>query len=337
MSIIMELDNVRAWYIQKIGLERREIRAVDGISLTITKGMSLGIMGESGCGKSTLASVMMANFNPPLKYVDGKIVLHSKRGEKIDLTKLHRDALKRYVWGVEVAMVPQSAMNALMPTLRIRKIAYDIMHAHYPDIDEYSVEQKLTKIFSAIGLPEDTINRYPFELSGGMRQRAVLAIVALLNPRILIADEPTSALDVVTQRSVLKTLAIMLKESLIESLVFISHDIATVRQIANVGGVMYAGKLVEQAPIETIIDNPLHPYTQGLVASVPDIEIRGGEIIKKKISYIPGQPPDLSNPPPGCRFHPRCPFAMDVCRREEPPMIEVEKNRFVACWLYAKR
>jgi peptide/nickel transport system ATP-binding protein len=221
-----------------------------------------------------------------------------------------------------------------MPTIRIRRLILDIVKSHDPDVDENEVITRAVKRFKDIGLPEHVINMYLFELSGGMRQRVVIAIATLLNPRLLIADEPTSALDVITQKMVLKTLVDVYKIGIIKSIVFITHDIATVRQIASRIVVMYTGKIVEDGPVEDIIAKPLHPYTDGLIRSVlmPEEEVR-----KRGIKHIPGQPPDLANPPPGCRFHPRCPFAMDICRREEPPPVEVEKGRFVACWLYMKR
>jgi peptide/nickel transport system ATP-binding protein len=178
---------------------------------------------------------------------------------------------------------------------------------------------------------------YPFELSGGMRQRVLIAIATLLNPSLLIADEPTSALDVSTQRMVLETLYDIYRKGLVKSIIFISHDIATVRQIADMIIVMYAGKIVEKGATENIINEPLHPYSKGLMFSILTPEPQIKERVKRREDILlKGEPPSLINPPPGCRFHPRCPYAMDICRREEPKTIEVEKNRFVSCWLYLK-
>ncbi|MEL9940615.1 MAG: ABC transporter ATP-binding protein [Ignisphaera sp.] len=330
---LMELSDVRAYYRQVIGPIQRIIRAVDGVSLKVFEGEIVGIVGESGCGKSTLANVIMMNIRPPLFFAGGSVKLYAQDGV-LELQKLGRDFLKERVWGREIAVIPQAALNALMPTLRIRRIILDVVKSHDPNADEDEVIGLALKRFKELGLPEMAINMYPFELSGGMRQRAVIAIATLLNPRLLIADEPTSALDVVTQKMVLKTFLDVYKKNIIKSIIFITHDIATVRQLATRIVVMYAGKIVEDGPIEDVIGKPLHPYTDGLMGSVltPEEEVR-----KRGLKYIPGQPPDLSNPPLGCRFHPRCPYAMDVCRREEPPMIEVEKGRFVACWLYAKK
>lgn len=333
LRMLLELNDVKAYYEQVIGPRIRIIRAVDGVSLKIREREIVGIVGESGCGKSTLANIIMTNIRPPLRFIEGSVKLYTPKGV-INLEKLDRDYVKKSIWGKEIAIVPQSALNALMPTLRIKRIVYDVLRSHIPDIDMDKVIELTKRRFKELGLPEYSVEMYPFELSGGMRQRAVIAVSTLLNPRLLIVDEPTSALDVVTQKIVLKTFKDVFEKEIIKSIVFISHDIATVRQIASRMVVMYAGKIVEDGPTENLISNPLHPYSNGLINSVltPEEEIR-----KRGLRYIPGQPPDLSNPPPGCRFHPRCPFAMDVCRREEPPMVQVNSERFVSCWLYAKR
>ncbi len=330
---LLELDNVKAYYRQVIGSYTRIIKAVDGVSLRIAEREIVGIVGESGSGKSTLANVIMMNIRPPLTFVGGSVKLYT--GDQVlQLEKIDLHELRERMWGREIAIVPQSALNALMPTLRIKRIVYDVIRSHIPNISEEKVLELTLGRFKELGLPERAVDMYPFELSGGMRQRAVIAIATLLNPSILIADEPTSALDVVTQKMVLKTFLDVYQKGYIRSILFITHDIATVRQIANRIVVMYAGKIVEDSPTEDIISKPLHPYSQGLISSIltPEEEVR-----KRGLKYIPGFPPDLTNPPPGCRFHPRCPFAMEICRKEEPPFIEIEPNRFVSCWLYVKR
>jgi peptide/nickel transport system ATP-binding protein len=328
---ILRLSGVKAYYYQNVGKGHKEIKAVDGVDLAIYSGEVLGIVGESGSGKSTLANVLMMNVSPPLRFIEGEVVLRGRDGAKIHLEKMSRDVLRKKIWGTEMALVPQASMNALMPTLRLRRIARDILRSHFDDIDDDTVVELAVKALTSLGLPADVVDRYPFELSGGMRQRAVLAMATILRPRILIADEPTSALDVSTQKVVVKTMIDMKSKGIIEALAFISHDIATVRQIADRMIVMYAGKIVEIGRVEDIIKNPLHPYTKGLIESVltPEPEVR-----RRGLRFIPGFPPDLSNPPPGCRFHPRCPFAMEICRRDEPRMIEAENGHHVACWLY---
>jgi peptide/nickel transport system ATP-binding protein len=261
-------------------------------------------------------------------------VLKTRKGKELDLTKMSRDELKTMIWGRHISIIPQEAMSALMPTLKIKKVAYDVLRSHDPNISMKEAVNMLRKRLEELGLPGNVVNRYPFELSGGMAQRAVIAISTLLNPELLIVDEPTSALDVFTQKLVIKTLWDLVRKEIIDSMVFISHDISVVRQIASRIAVMYAGKLAEESPTEDIMRGPLHPYTSGLIDSILSLE---PEVRKRGIRYIPGQPPNLINPPHGCRFADRCPFVTDRCRREEPPFIEVEGGRRVACWLYEKR
>jgi peptide/nickel transport system ATP-binding protein len=340
---ILNVSNLKAYYVQSSSKGKGRsiyIKAVDGVNLVVKRGEILGIIGESGCGKSTLARAILADFTLPFQYVDGSIILYTKDGKKLELHKLSRDILKKHVWGVEIALVPQFSMNALMPTLKIKKILMDIINAHYEEINEEEIIERFSKILQSIGLSPSIIDRYPFELSGGMRQRVVLALIAILRPRIVIADEPTSALDVSTQKLVLKTMIDLKKQGYIESVIFITHEIGAARQIADRFAVMYAGKIVEESPTEEFIQNPYHPYSSLLIKSIPDIAqvLLQGKLAKAKdIITISGAPPSLANPPSGCRFHPRCPYAMDICRREEPPMIQIEKNRYVACWLYSKK
>ena len=333
MVPLLWLSDVAAYYKQLAGRRTRIIRAVDGVNLKVFSGEVLGVVGESGCGKSTLANVMMMNIRRPLEFVRGSVRLYTD-SDVLHLEKLSRDELRRRVWGSEMAMVSRAAMNALIPTLRIKNMVLDVLKAHYGEVDEEEAVERAMKRFEELGLPPEAVYRYLFELSGGMRQRAVLAVATLLDPKLLIADEPTSVLDVVIQKIVLKTMQELRRKKIIRSIVFISHDIATVRQIATRVAIMYAGKIVEIGPVEEVIFEPLHPYTKGLIESVvsPEPEIR-----KRGVKFIPGQPPDLSNPPRGCRFHPRCPHATDRCRSEEPPLAEVKPGRYVACWLYIKR
>lgn len=324
---ILELKDVKAYY----AIERNFIRAVDGLSLNIKEEV-LGIVGESGSGKSTLASVMLMSVKRPLTFIEGSVKLYSN-GDEIDLTSMSREELQKKVWGKETSIIPQSAMNALMPTKRIRSYILDVMKSHFDEVDEQEITIKAMNRFEEIGISRDFIYRYPFELSGGMKQRVVIAVATLLNPRLLIADEPTSALDVATQKMVLKTIKDLKDRKIVKSIVFITHDIATVRQIADRMAVMYAGKIVEEGTIDEIVNEPLHPYTRGLLYSVVTPE---PEVKKRGITHIPGTPPNLMYPPLGCRFHPRCPNRMEICSQEEP-LLKVVNQRRVACFLYEKR
>jgi peptide/nickel transport system ATP-binding protein len=324
---IVEVENLKAYYFVRNGI----VRAVDGIDLTIDKKMIVGIVGESGCGKSTLARALSLNLEPPLKIVEGSITI-----DGIKISEMPVNEVRRKILGIKVALIPQSAMNALIPTIKIKYFIRDVLK----EKTGYTLQEILElamKRFKELNLPLNTLDMYPFELSGGMRQRVLIAIATLLNPSLLIADEPTSALDVSTQRMVLETLYDIYRKGLVKSIIFISHDIATVRQIADMIIVMYAGKIVEKGATENIINEPLHPYSKGLMFSILTPEPQIKERVKRREDILlKGEPPSLINPPPGCRFHPRCPYAMDICRREEPKTIEVEKNRFVSCWLYLK-
>ncbi len=319
---LLEAENVRAYYFTSEGA----VKAVDGINLYVERDEILGIAGESGCGKSTLVNTLMMNVRPPLKLVDGKIVLNG-----LEISKMERKALKEKVWGVLVSLVPQAAMNALMPTMRLVDFIRDVVkhHMHISDSEILSLAKRRLE---ELNLPVSSLYMYPHELSGGMRQRAVITISTLLNPKLLIVDEPTSALDVSTQKQVLKTLVDLRRAGIVESIIFVSHDIAVLRQIADRLAIMYAGKLVEVGSTEELIFRPKHPYTRLLINSVvtPEPEVR-----KRGLTFIPGEPPDLLKPPSGCRFHPRCPYAMDVCKVAEPPLMRMEKGHIVACHLYS--
>lgn len=320
------MENAKAYY----KLEKISVKAVDGVSFEIFEDEVVGVVGESGCGKTTLSNLISMNMLKPLTLVEGK-VLFKIDGKFEDISSMPREEVKKKLWGKHITIVPQSAMNALMPTIRMAKYVEHLAESH--GIDAKELVEKTKKRFEEIGLNPHWLKRYPFELSGGMRQRAVIAIATILNPKLLIADEPTSALDVVNQKIFLKILMQLKRIGVVRSIVFITHDIATVRQIADRMLVMYAGKIVEFSDTESILRRPLHPYTQGLFNSVltPEPEIRS-----RGITVIPGAPPNLINPPSGCRFHPRCPHAMDICKEKEPPFEEVEEGRKVACFLYTE-
>ncbi len=315
---LLSAENLTAYYYASSGV----VKAVDGVSLSLDDDEILGIAGESGCGKSTFANALMMNIHPPLRFVDGKIIVGDR-----DLTDMKKKEIRSSIWGLVISLIPQSALNALMPTKRTKDLITDVVKYHQKLKNEKIIGMA-EKRFEELGLPADVLDMYPHELSGGMRQRVVIATSTLLNPKLLIADEPTSALDVSTQKQVLGMMVDLKRKDIIKSVIFITHDIAILRQIADRTAIMYAGKIIESGTTDNIIDNPLHPYTRGLIRAVitPEAEVK-----KRGISHIPGRPPDLLNPPAGCRFHPRCDRSIAICKQLEPDLIENEKGHLLAC------
>ena len=316
--VLLEAKHVKAYYSTREGY----VKAVDGVDISLEEGLILGLAGESGCGKSTLVNTLVMNINPPLHLVDGVIVLDGNI-----ISKMDKSTLRKKIWGVLVAFVPQFALSALMPTKRIIDFIRDVIHSHM-GVSDSEIVSMAKRRFEELRLPTESLFLYPHELSGGMKQRAVIAISTLLNPKLLIVDEPTSALDVSTQKQVLKLLLDLKRANFVSSIIFVTHDIAILRQVADRIAIMYAGKIVEYGSTEEILYNPKHPYTYGLINAVitPEPEIR-----KRGLISIPGEPPDLLKPPKGCRFHPRCPRAKNICISKEPPLIDVGKERLVSC------
>ncbi len=321
MNTLLVAKDVKAYYSSPKGF----VRAVDGVTLDINPGDVVGVAGESGCGKSTLSNVLMMNVQPPLKFVGGKLILEGVG----DLAVMERQKVKAQVWGKVIALVPQSALNALIPTRKVGAFIKDVLGYHLK-LDARKASALAQRRFQELGLPVETLAKYPHQLSGGMRQRVVIAIATLLNPKLLIADEPTSALDVSTQKQVLKMFLHLKTEHIVRAIVFITHDIAILRQIATRIAIMYAGKVMEVGPMEAVIQRPVHPYTCSLIRSVltpePEVKERG-------LSHLAGDPPDLLQPPAGCRFHPRCPQSMAICTQEAPPVVGLGKDHFVSCYL----
>jgi len=318
---LLEVRNLRTYYFTSKGI----VKAVDNVSFSLERGESLGLAGESGCGKSTLGYSLLRLVPPPGRIVGGEI-----RFDGVDILSLEEEKFRREYRWKRISMVFQGAMNALNPVRRVGDQIVEAILAHDENIDEDKAYERAGELLELVGIERARLKSYPHELSGGMKQRVVIAMALALNPDLLIADEPTTALDVVVQAQIMNLLK-ELKNKLKMSLILITHDLSIIAEIADRVAIMYAGKIVEIGTSEQIFENPLHPYTKGLIASIP--RLRG----KKELYWISGQPPDLVNPPQGCRFNPRCPFTKDLCRKEEPPMIEVEPNHFVACWLYAKR
>lgn len=306
----MIVQDVRAYY-----TAHPDVKAVDGVSLSIREGEVFGMVGESGCGKSTLASVMSLTSSRTLSIKSGTMILD---GDKLPLTEQNK--VPRDWHGRMVALLPQRAMNSLNPTARVR--------AHHPQMRPKEALQQARERLEQLSLPVRVIDSYPHQLSGGMRQRVVAVISTLLNPKVLIADEPTSALDVSSQKQFIVLLRQLMDHGFITRIAYITHDLPMLSNLADRIAVMYAGKIVEIGTTRQIIDHPQHPYTQALIAATLDLDpdLRG-----RQIKGIPGAPPDLRYPPKGCRFHPRCAYVMDICEREEPPIVG-DEERFAACW-----
>ena len=308
------VSGLRAYYFTDSGI----VKAVDNIDFYLREGESFSIVGESACGKSSLGNALMRSIQPPGKVVGGSIILRD-----IDLLKMSLSEFDKKIRWKEIAMIFQGAMNTLDPVYTIGTQLKEILIEHHFD---GNIENKISESLREVGLDDSTANRYPHELSGGMKQRVVIAMALLLEPDILIADEPTTALDVLIQSQIIHLLKKLRTEKGI-TIILITHDLALVGEIADKIGIMYAGQLVEIGLADEIYRKPKHPYTQALIAAIPRLISK-----EKKISYVKGRPPSLLDPAPGCRFYSRCPYAMDICKRD-PPEFPTETG-YVRCWLY---
>ena len=317
MSEILQVKDLKLYYSTRKGI----VKAVDDVSFVLNKGETLAVVGESGCGKSSMAIAVMRLLPRNVNTYQGSVTLDGEDIGKLDDTLLR----KRVLWR-KISMVFQGAMNSLNPVLRIGfQIAETLLE--HEKITRKEAQAIAKNSLELVRLPGFIADRYPHELSGGMKQRVVIAMALALNPKIVILDEPTSALDVITQANIINLLKRLKKERGL-SYIFITHDLAVASELADKVAVMYGGKIVEYGTAEQIYRDPQHPYTQKLMASIPTL--RG----EKKLEFIPGAPPDLINPPPGCRFHPRCPYAMEICKVKEPPRFEVKDGGKAACWLH---
>ncbi|MBP1912404.1 ABC transporter ATP-binding protein [Thermococcus stetteri] len=310
--MLLEVRNLSVYYYTLSGV----VRGAEGVTFSIDRGEWVIFVGESGSGKSTVAHAVMNLVPSPGKIVSGEVIFEGK-----NLLKLPKEEL-RTIRGKELSMIFQDPMTSLDPLRKIGDQMVEVMTVH--GVPEEEAMERAKELLERVNLPPDRLDSYPHQLSGGQRQRISIAMAMAFNPKLLIADEPTTALDVIVQDSIMDLIEGLKEEG--TSIYFVTHDISLAAERSDKIAVMYAGKLVEFGTVEQIIENPMHPYTKALIEAVPDLWKEG------KVKAIPGYPPDLRNPPAGCRFHPRCPFARaGVCDTEEPEFREVEKGHYVAC------
>ena len=300
-------------------IRQGELRAVQDVTFELGRGQSLGLVGESGCGKSSVANCLMGLLPDNARVTSGEVVLGGK-----DLLTLTEDELRSFRWR-RISMVFQAAMNVLDPVYRVGRQIIEAIDAHGLETTEVAARQRVADLFRTVGLDPALTERYPPEFSGGMRQRAVIAMALSCDPDVIIADEPTTALDVIVQDRILRELKAIQRERNM-GIIYISHDIAVVAEVADMVAVMYAGRLVEMGATAEVLNHPSHPYTSALTSSFPSVM---GE--RRPLKALAGEPPNLVNPPPGCPFHPRCPAATGICREEFPPRMS-RGGHWGACW-----
>ncbi len=319
MTPTLQLDGLTTNY----RILRGWVRAAENVSFEIDKGEALGVVGESGCGKTTVALSILKILPRGARIKSGRILF-----EGTDLVPLTDAEMRKIRWK-GISIVFQGAMNALNPVFKVGDQIVEAITLHEPDVSKSDAKARAGALLEMVGVDSSRLDNYPHEFSGGMRQRALIAMALAANPKLLIADEPGTALDVIVQAQVLQLMR-QLKEKLGLSMMMISHDLSIVAEVCERVAIMYAGHVVEYGNIDSIFKEPLHPYTQGLLGAFPSIK---GD--KKKLVSIPGQPPDLLEPPKGCPFHPRCPYVMDVCKTAFPEMKKVGSgDHYVSCYLY---
>ncbi len=295
------------------------VKAVDGISFELARGEVLGLVGESGCGKTSIAVTLMKLLPDNALILKGQVLLDGQ-----DLMTMDDTTLRKYRWR-RISMIFQAAMNSLNPVHRVGDQIVEAIEAHDMAATMKEVRETVDRLFRLVGLDPRLTDRYPHEFSGGMRQRAVIAMALACQPDVIVADEPTTALDVIVQDRILRQIK-EIQTDLNMSMIYITHDIAVVAEVTDRIGVMYAGKLVELGSTADVFERPIHPYTKALLSVFPSIR---GE--KRPLTTLGGEPPNLVDPPTGCRFHPRCPYATAICQQEEPPIV-VRDGHWAACW-----
>lgn len=317
---LLEVQNLTTYYTTLRG----PVHAVEDVSFNLDEGKALGLAGESGCGKTTVALSILRILPFNGKILQGKIIFQGQ-----DIVKLSESELRKNIRWKGISLIFQGAMNALNPLYKIEDQIIEAIRLHEPKISKKNARERVKQLFELVGLDPSRSKNYPHEFSGGMRQRAMIAMALACNPKILIADEPGTALDVIVQAQVLKLMT-ELRRKLNLAIIMISHDLSIISETCDDLAIMYAGKIVELGDVYSMFKKPLHPYTQGLIEAFPNIKEE-----RRKMYSIPGYPPNLLKPPPGCRFHPRCKYAMDICTQKEPPYSEISKGHYVACHLYS--
>lgn len=308
---MLEVKDLKTKYVTRF---HESVYAVDGVSLSIEEGKSLGIAGESGCGKSTLALSLMGYYFAPLHYISGDIIVDGR-----NISCMKPDDVRKKILGNEIAYIPQAAMNALNPTQKIIDFLTDVLKAHGTELKKKEIFDMAAERFEALGLPREVLSKHAVELSGGMKQRTVIAVSTILNPKVLIADEPSSALDVTSQKMVIKMMRELMEKGYIKSMIFITHELPLLYNVTDDIMVMYAGQIVERGTAKEMVFEPMHPYAKGLMESIIVPEEGSRDV---KLTAIPGTPPNLKKPPEGCRFAERCRYARPECRVIPPQMRE---------------
>ena len=313
-SILLDVQNLAMSYSTSQG----DVRAVDGVSFSLDRGQALGLVGESGCGKSSIAMALLRLLPENARVNGGKVLL-----DGVDILSLPEEEMRAYRWD-RISMVFQAAMNSLDPVYRVGDQIIEALEQHVQSAQAESLE-RVRELYDLVSLDHIFIPRYPHEYSGGMKQRAIIAMALACEPDLIIADEPTTALDVIVQDRILREIKNVQTE-LNMGMIYISHDMAVIAEVSDVVGVMYAGRIVEIGDAHGIFNSPIHPYTRALMSAFPSVS---GE--KTELFDLPGEIPNLLSPPSGCRFHPRCPYAIQECVTEDPPVVRIGE-RWAACW-----
>ncbi len=325
---ILRTDQLKAFYVLEMYGTQKVVKAVNDVNMKIYENEIYGIAGESGCGKTTLLKALYNDIVPPLRLIGGKVYYCINGKEEVDVTTLSPEE-KRKLRLVYISYIPQGSMSVLNPVLKIKGTYEDFIASHLGEQSREEIFELAREKIVELGLPKNILDVYPHQLSGGMRQRVTIALASLLKPRIMIGDEPTTALDVVVQRGVIQMLK-TIQENLKNTMILVTHDMGVHANIADRIGIMYAGKIVEEATTEQIFDQPLHPYTRFLINSLPKF----GD--KHMRDSVPGSPPSLIDLPAGCPFHPRCPQVMEICRQQMPGFSYPDESHTVACWLFGE-